>query len=455
MKINIPSPLHQITLEKFRSLLVCFILCAYLIFSLAITHVFGNRLLKQVVNGFIYVRPIAMSGVSDISDFTLIYASGLLNWQRFTKYHDIDIYDPFLLTQNVTRAIAPMHPIEIYSIQYPPMLFLLTTPLAQLNLYNAWLLWSIGTSFCVAITLFVLICNFIKERPYLLVSVVPCFGNIPFLHNFIIGQSTPIELAVIAISFKLMLNSSYFWAGFVAGASLFKIQFAPIILIPGICVGKSKFLYGCILMALIEAMLSIYTVGWGNVLNFVKANYLCEVARSYIGLNDIWSMSNFRSILAGLPWTIPNITLISSAAYIIVCLISFVLWLRVYPKLKKISNYAFELIASVTITLQVIFSMHLYYYDYILMSIPAIWLYLWSTINDTNYSGALKLIRFFITILVILLPLISWLSSLTTLSESTLLLNALRPFLACGALVCLTALAIILQLKNTKNLHSL
>lgn len=193
-------------------------------------------------------------------------------------------------------------------------------------------------------------------------------------------------------------------AGLAGGAAFFKLQQALIVLIPGLCLGRKKFVYGCFLMAVLEVLLSAYVVGYNNIFNFVRANYLCEIAHAYVGLNETWAMFSFRGLLAGLSNNLVNADRIAFIAYALACMGSAVLWIKVYPSLQKKSNQAFALIASLSTCALVYFSLHNYFYDYLLMFIPVIWLYIWSTSNDEAYTVRQSVFRLLISLLTFITP---------------------------------------------------
>ena len=174
---------------------------------------FDKTIFPLAKNYFLFVEPAGTTGEADVSDFTTFYASGLLNKERMTKYPQIDVYDPILLTQLVEQIIAPMRPIEVYYIQYPPMMFALTTPLAYFDLYTAWRIWFFVSIICIAITFLCIAYKSIKTRPLLLIGLLVYFANDPVAHNLSIGQTTTFEAAIIALSLRLLINKTIIGQG--------------------------------------------------------------------------------------------------------------------------------------------------------------------------------------------------------------------------------------------------
>ena len=214
--------------------------------------------------------------------------------------------------------------------------------------------------------------------------------------------------------------------------------------------GRSKFFYGCLLTVFLEGLLSVYVVGHNNVFNFIRANYLCEITHSYIGLNEIWSMSNFRGMLSSLPFVVPNANKIAAITYILCCIFAVWLWIKIYPALQKISGQAFELIASISTIILIYFSMHGYLYDYLLMIIPALWLYIWSTTNDTKYTMQQSIFRLFLAVLLFTLPFIFWTNNDLMLTETTRVGCALRFFFGNLTLLFCAIAALIIEFRQGK-----
>jgi len=411
---------------------------------------FDRAVIPLAKNHFHFVRPVGVMGESDVCDFTTFYASGLLNRERLTKYHNIDVYDAILLTQTVDRLIAPMRTIEVYSIQYPPMLFALTTPLSYFDLYTAWRIWFFASAICLAIAFLCIASSALQTRPLLLSGLFICFANVAVIQDLIVGQTTTFEAAIIAISLRLLINRNYFLAGLIAGTSFFKLQQALIILIPGFCLGRSKFFYGCFLSVIFEGLLSTYIVGYNNVLNFIETNYLSEITHSYVGLNEICSMANFRAMLHSLPGDISHASTISALVYILCCIASIWLWVKLYPALQKVSGQAFELIASVSTIALVYFSMHGYLYDYLLMIVPALWLYIWSTTDDNRYTTWQSIIRLLIALLTFALPFLILTNVDLMHAESTDVGYELRFFFGTIIFLFFAIAAIFIEFKQDK-----
>lgn len=395
---------HTMLLDLLRLFIFCIIICAH---CLNITNrysdfdIFAKPLAKS---GLLFSMAAASTGECLTIDFLSFYAGAVLNRERLESKTPIDLYDPFVLTEAMERIIAPIKPQGTFCLQYPPIFFALVTPLAYFDLYTAWRIWFFVLAICVSLAYIFIAYKALDARPLLLGGLLIALFTFPVSENFLIGQTTCIEAAIIALSFRLLIDKKYFWAGLIAGASILKLQQTLIILIPGFCVGKSKFFRGFLIMLFIETLLSILVVGYDNVPNFLKTNYMSEIAHSFSDMNEGWDYLTFVGMLQYFPWFTSNATKIGALAFVLVFLAALGLWLKVYPALQKISDCSIELIGSITTIALLIFSLHGYWYDYVLYIIPCLWLYLWSTSAEASYSLKQSIIRFMISIVVFYVP---------------------------------------------------
>lgn len=389
---------------------------------------FFEHTLPLAKNNFLFVQPLATTGECDVSDFTTFYASGDLNRHRLFANTNIDIYDPLLVSQAVAKIVAPLRPGEVYNMQYTPLLFALFTPLAFFDIYTAWCIWSMLSAFSVVVGFLFLAHKLLKEKPQLLLGLLICFASTPVIENFSSGQTTGLEFAVIAISLRLLMKKNYFWSGLIAGLAFLKPQQAPIILIPGLCLGRKNFLQGLFAMIFFEAIACFFIVGPENMLNFITANYSSEITRTYVGLNETWAMNNFKAFLYSLPQGYSRANIVSLTAYLLCCLASIWLWLKVYPLLQKVSQQAFELIAAFTTILLVYFSLHGYLYDLLLLIIPGFWLYTWSIQNGSVSTIKESLFKLALSLFIFSIPFLFWTNNDLALVEDTYLFYQLRLF---------------------------
>lgn len=432
-----------------RFILFFIILSHYFCHIDNLSKYFSNEVKPLAKPGFLYIFPASSSGEAIVGDFVTFYACGLLNKDRIEKNLHIDVYDPFLFTQAIERVIAPIKPQGTYCLQYPPIFFALTTPLVYFDLYTAWRIWFFVSAILVSITYVFIVYDSLKRRPFILCGLFIALTTFPVTQNFFIGQTSCIEAAIIALSFRFLIDKKYFWSGLIAALSLLKLQLALIILIPGFCVGKKDFLRGFLVMIVIEVLVSVFVVGYYSVPNFIRTNYMAEVIHSFSDGNDIWYYLTFVGMVQCLPWFISNADKIGGAAYILVIISTLGLWLKVFPLLQKISNQAIQLTASITTIALVIFSLHGYWYDLALYIIPCLWLYVWSSSDDEKYSLGQSIIRLIISVIVFYVPFFFWENLATQfVSENTITWYQIRIF-ACGmVLLCCAITALLLEFKK-------
>jgi hypothetical protein len=168
-----------------------------------------------------------------------------------------------------------------------------------------------------------------------------------------------------------------------------------------------------------------------------------------VGLNEVYSMVNFRGLLASLPLNANLASKMAAVVYLLACLISIFLWLKIYPPLKETSEWAFELIASISTAALVVFSLHGYEYDYLLMVIPCLWLYIWSTTDDTKFNRRQNIIRLFITLVSFSLPFLFWTNLQLANAENTNVGYQIRIFTAVMILLGCAIAATIMEFKKS------
>ncbi len=446
MKLN-----RIMVLNWLRLGLIVIILAHYFCHISHLFNFFETDMKPRAQNCFWFARVGSAEGDCYIVDFLHFYSGGLLNKERIEKNLPLDVYNSFLLTQTIERVIAPMRPIGTYCFQYPPMFFALITPLAYFDLYTAWRLWFFILAICVVITYIVIAYDSLADRPLLLCGLFIFITSFPVSENFFLGQTTPIEAVILALSFRLLIKKNYFWSGLIAGASLLKLQHCLIILIPGFCVGKKDFLRGFLITLGVELLLAIIAVGFDNIWHFIRIIYVAEITHSIKDLDDIWYYFTFTGMLECLPWFISSAAKIGQVVFVFICLIVLGAWLKIYPTLHKISNQSMQLIASITTIAFVTFNVHGCWYDYLLFIFPCFWLYIWSTTNESEYSGRQSIIRLIISLIVFTLPFLFWDNLAMKASENTITGYQLRYFLISMLLLSSGMIALLLEFKRYRN----
>lgn len=431
-----------------RLILFCFIVFHYFFYSSNLGHYFRSEILPQAKDGTLFVSPASSTGESYSADFLTLYAAGVLNQDRIEKKLEINVYNPFLLRQSMERVVAPLKLCDRYVFHYTPIIFALITPLAYFDLYTAWCIYFFFSVICLTIAYLCLAGDNLKENPSLLFGLPLALTAFPVVENFFSGQLMPVELAIIALSFRFLIDKKYFWAGIIAALSFIKWQTALVVLIPGLLTGRKNFSYGFFLMLVIELILSLVVVDFSNLVNFVKANWLL--------LNNSFSESNSAlyhvgliGMLQCLPWSIADVYKVSKLAYFIVLLFTFILWLKFLPSLQKRSDKAIQLLASFTVIAFTIFGLHNYSYDYALYLIPCLWLFIWSTENSAAFNLRQTILRFGVSIIVFYIPFFFWENLMIRLnSENNPALYQVRAFFAGIILLLCASTAIFIEFNK-------
>ncbi len=416
---------------------------------------FHNQIMPLAKSGLGFAVPVSSRAESTVSDFLTFYAAGLLNKDRLENSLQLDVYNPVLFTQAINRVIAPLKAQGTYCLQYPPTFFALITPLAYFKLYTAWRIWFFASVISIIIAYIFIAYDSLKNRPLLLCGLLIALTTFPVTQIFFIGQTSGIEMALIALSFRFLIDRKYFWAGIIAALSLLKMQQMLIILIPGFCMGKKDFLKGVLLMAAFEAMLSVVVIGNSNVLNFLRINYMAEVLHSFSDGNDVWLYVTFRGMLQCLPWFISTADKIAGAAYILVFLALCVLWLKVFPPFQKISSQSVQLTASLSSIALIIFSLHGYWFDSAFYIIPCLWLYIWSTSDNEDYTMRQAIVRFIISLIVFYVPFFFWDNLVwSSVADNTVTWYQINIFCLGMLLLCCAVIALILEFRKCLRLSS-
>lgn len=360
---------------------ICAVLLVLIAFIAFQFYKFDDQQFKKVT----YACGIDGAGDTDMRDCTPFYAIGMLNLERLVDRTNIDIYEPLLLSQSVQRTIAPESGLELYTIQYPPAMLFLFTAAATLPYSEAWRVWY-ACSVCFTIAMYCAVAwRNIRTPIGWSVGLGLTLLSFPSLFLLGSGQTSALESLAIASTFLLLRGERHSLAAIPAAISLLKLQFCPIVLIPGFFWGRTRFIVSFTIVVLLAAIASTLFVGWENVLSYIRTLYLNEVTRDYTGFNDLFMMSNLRGALAVLTGN----NSLASAASVIVSVFSCVtiafLWFSL-GKDRRNESMRFELLASITIIVLLLTSIHCYVYDYILIAVPCVWLYQWCRRQGSGFT---------------------------------------------------------------------
>jgi Glycosyltransferase family 87 len=354
--------------------------------------------------GTIFSRPAGLHGGVQAADFTIFYASGLLNLYRIIQRQPVDVYDPSLLTAAADQVMAPYQSLERYILEYPPFLIAFFTPLATGSIERAWTIVFFLSLLLVAIAVILVIYrkNFsFIEFGFCLSSAIFC---VPNRYNLLCGQTGAVFACCAAFLFLLLQHEYFFLAGMVSGLCMLKVQYAPALIIVGLCVGRFRYLLGLVFASVVLFAVSILGVGWSNITSFISNILAAESNHCPYGLLAIDRMDNLRGFLV--QYSPPEIALnVSLAATICAYGCLAYTWLHLFPLLRKTTRHAFILCSTISLLLTVPFGLHTYNYDYISAFLPCIWFYIYLK-EQTEKSWYHILALWFL----LLTPMVNWLA---------------------------------------------
>ena len=329
--------------------------------------------------GYVYVSTVyeRLSNHTMQNDFALFYAASVMT--AAGKSQPLNIYDHLVFTDYVNKFYPPHNPPIVYYMLYPPYFLTLLEPLHLIPLHDAWLVWVLASSVLIVTSLLLLTRHRFSVAGAALIILATMMTSAAW-YNFVGGQTAAILLFGLTLTWMLLKDEKYITAGLATGIVLMKLQFAPLLLLVGLLRGKFRYAIGLAVAAVMLLGLGVLSVGIDNTLAYPNSlheseNY--EVHEKYV------LGSNFRAAIGMLPFVTPdNATPIAIAAFALAAFGVLVLWLKIYPRLQEASKPAFEICASVTTLLIVMFSIHANMYDYLSVAIAFIWLWHWTSTDS-------------------------------------------------------------------------
>ncbi len=202
------------------------------------------------------------------------------------------------------------------------------------------------------------------------------------------------------------LSTSAKWiAGVFCGLCGMKPQYLPFLLLPAIAVGGWRCVTGFVLCVIALVLASCLAFGYDNVASFPAALLSAQFSSSS-GL-QVSAMQNLRGLLCVLTRSDSQIVhIICSLALCTALLLLGWLWFLALLKLRGRFADAIEYLAAITVLIGLGFSLHTHFGDYLLAAISCV--FLWN--NDVIASAKT---RFWLRLLLLLLPGITWLYFLT------------------------------------------
>jgi len=311
-----------------------------------------------------------------INDFVNTYSAAHLTIRAFREH--IDVYDPKIQDEAVRKLIAPVVPENPFYFQYPPQYFLLTLPLALFSMPVAWVLWNVVFLGASVYGMWIVIRDWRRQQAWAAIGLA--LASFPFWMSVQLGQTSLILFPLTIGFFELVRRRKFAWAGIVTGFISVKLQYLPIFGIIGLIAGGWPFVWGAAatLAALFAATAAV--LGIDNILRFPQALATGETGHLFTGVNP-FVMQNFRGEL----WLLLHgegavSHYICAAVFAIGVLAIGWLWWRQSSGLSPAGTNSFNQLASQSILIALITSVHTHTQDYVLASLPCLWL--WQMLNN-------------------------------------------------------------------------
>lgn len=353
----------------------------------ALIYPFLGAFLKQ---GTLFVNKTG--NIVTYSDFVQFYSAGMLGQKAIkTKTNLYSPEDEIAAAVSATgeRTTVP------FLLQYPPFFFLLFTPLTLVPIDQAWILWSIAQLLMIAISCYLLLkSRYASAFPWLFLSAAT-FASSYCWHGILSGQTAPLVLLGFVCTITQLRGNKPFLAGLFCNLLFLKIQYLPYAFVWGMAYGRWSFLKGFLLGFLSIALITWWLVGLDNLT--VYPSIILHSEKNYI---DVQVMANLRAFIYSFTHSYTTAMYSSVAAMALVLILQAVMWWRAKGK----SDSDFAVIASQSVLLALISTIHVFNYDYILLVIPSALLF--HNLQMTELaSGTFQKEKIFL----LALPVLTWL----------------------------------------------
>jgi Glycosyltransferase family 87 len=315
----------------------------------------------------------SVSGKPYINDFVNTYSASHLAARCL--HHPINIYDPAIQDAVVRPLVAPVVPEHPFYFQYPPHYFLLTLPLALFSLNGAWLAWVVVMLAANVVALRFLTRDF--PQPVAVAIIGLSLASFPWWQSVQLGQASLLIFTLLTVFFEALRRKKFVLAGIAVAFASVKLQYLPALGIIGLVTGGLPFLMGLVSPLLVMLGASIAVLGLQNVLRFPQALAIGETGRYFTGVNP-FAMQNFRGELWLLTHgeTAVNGILVSSV-FVIAIVILGLMWKR-YASTSgdalATDRQRFDTLASISVLLMLVSSLHTHTQDYVFTALPCIWI---------------------------------------------------------------------------------
>ncbi len=386
---HVNSSRSKLLWAAYASFLLCWSLNSYI---LLINWWQEGNLLTRKING----RPY-------IADFVDYYAAGQFGLSA--KQTGINIYDPKVQAAAVARLTAPVVAEIPFYLQYPPLFFVLCTPLTFLPLKWSWIFWNLSGVICLLAVVLGTTGRHLSSRLSRALTVAAVACSYPVWLTFELGQTSLFFLAGMALFWWLLGQRRYWTAGLATFLLMIKIQYLPFAIICGVVLGRFRYTCGCLIAACVAVLISILFLGWDNCLEWTRIISHAETTAQYSGV-AAQHQQNLRGILCLLLGGDTRLTQIIAAAG---CLFSAAavgfFWTKPFAHLSKRTSWSFAICATLSTIIMLLFSVHTHTQDYCLLVLPGLWLYLAAAEQDATQDKKHQILR----TLILAFPPASWL----------------------------------------------
>ncbi len=322
------------------------------------------------------------------------------------------IYDPKLQLVATNRNLAPFVINNPVFVPYPPYFFLFMLPLTFLPINWAWLLWTLITVSAIAWSSYFMASQYFKTLFPRVLIIVLIFAAHPTWCSIRLGNPAAWLSPGLALFWIALRDGLSVRAGFSSLMQLIKIQYLPIAGLAGIIVGGKRYFFTLLFFVATLVGLSALLFGSECIRDYPRALEIGD-SLQMAGVN-VHLFQNIRGTLFllfdGTKTDLTNI--LSRLALVAGTVIVGLAWyarrkinFRSQAALEE-EPISFELLASISVLVSLLISLHTYKTDYGLVLLPGLWLWVWSAHSKCKLSNFKKRI---LQAFLLAFPLFSWL----------------------------------------------
>ncbi len=317
-------------------------------------------------------------GATYTADYLIYYNSGVLAWDCL-KDNKIDIWDPKVQNDSMQKLVPNVKLDKVFYSQYPPYLNTLMMPLPLVPIKDAWIIWELFGFAGIAFGLYSLLSTTLSGKFERALTYLAVFSSFPAWVCFRLAQMALLLYPALVWYWLALERKMWFRAGLLGGFCMLKLQYAPILFLTGCILGGPRFFAGYALIGMLYLISCIVVVGPTNIMNYPQALKMGELSGGQITGVSPEMQQNLRGqlvVLLGNDGAMVHG--IVASTWLVATVFTAYLWWRYKRSIERLDGEEqrrkFTLLASVTIILQLVTSPHTHKQDYLLISLPAIWL---------------------------------------------------------------------------------